>query len=68
MRRNLHTLVAAARTQLLQDAIMRNRLANHVKKTWETILDRTPTQVKRGPYSACRVFFTGEVHAAEDRR
>ena len=24
---------------------MRNRLANHVKKTWETILDRTPTQV-----------------------
>ncbi len=24
---------------------MRNRLANHVKKTWETILDPTLTQV-----------------------
>ena len=27
-----------AATQLLQDAVVRNRLANHVKETWETIL------------------------------
>ena len=34
-----------AATQLLQDAVVRNRLANHVKETWETILGHAPTQV-----------------------
>ncbi len=32
-------------TQPFQDAIMRNRLANHGEETWKSILVRTPTQV-----------------------